>query len=179
MPVQLPPVDDEVYAALQARAVPLEDDVNTVLRRLLGLASASDVAIPSAPDVARAAAGNSSASRSGTKSPRPKKSTKKRTRVPKGSILPESDYELPILKALQHLGGRVPTSELIAQLEKELDPRLTEVDRDRLSSGGVRWQNRAQFVRLKLIKKGEMVEGSPRGVWEISETGRNRLAKEG
>lgn len=180
VPVQLPPVDDEVYAALQARAVPLEDDVNTVLRRLLGLASANVVPVPSNPDVvARVAVENSRASRSGAKSPRPKKSAKKRTRVPKGSILPESDYERPILRALDQLGGRVPTSELIAQLEKEIDPHLTEVDREHLSSGGIRWQNRAQFVRLKLIKKGEMVEGSPRGVWEISETGRKRLAKEG
>jgi hypothetical protein len=32
---------------------------------------------------------------------------------------------------------------------------------------------------LKLIKKGEMVEGSPRGVWEIAEAGRARLAKDG
>lgn len=163
MPVQLPPVDDDVYAALQAQAVPLEDDVNSLLRRLLELGSG----VPSA-----------SANRAGSKASRPKKTAEKRTRVPKGSILPEADYELPILRALDQHGGRVPTSELIAQLEKEIDPRLTDVDRERLSSGGIRWQNRAQFVRLKLIKKGEMVEGSPRGVWEISEAGRNRLATE-
>ena len=34
---QLPPVDDDVFEALQFLAEPLVDDINTVLRRLLGL----------------------------------------------------------------------------------------------------------------------------------------------
>lgn len=180
MPIQLPPVDDDVYAALQARAVPLEDDVNSVLRRLLGLeavAEAPKASQPERPD--RIDATTERPGRLGPKPARPRKTAKKRTRVPKGSILPESDYEVPILRALAQQGGRVPTSELIAQLEKEIGARLTDVDRERLSSGGIRWQNRAQFVRLKLIKRGDMAEGSPRGVWEISEAGRARLAKEG
>lgn len=177
MPVQLPPVDDDVYAALQAQAVPLEDDVNSVLRRLLGL---SPKAIPSTPPQL--------AAESPAKEPTPRRrraaaparrSAKKRTRVPKGSIVPEEEYELPILRALAHLGGRVPTSEVIAQVEKEMGTRLTDVDREELSSGGVRWQNRVQFVRLKLIKRGEMVDGSPRGIWEISPAGRERIAKAG
>jgi hypothetical protein len=173
--IQLPPVDDEVYAALQAQAVPLEDDVNSVLRRLLGLPpkgssipSPSEVATPPTP-----------ARRERRSAASTRKSTKKRTRVPKGSILPEEEYELPILRALEHLGGRVPTSEVVAQVEKEIGPRLTAVDREELSSGGIRWQNRVQFVRLKLINKGDMVEGSPRGIWEISPAGRERIARAG
>jgi hypothetical protein len=55
---------------------------------------------------------------------------------------------------------------------------LTEVDRQQLSSGDVRWRNRAQFVRLRLVEQGDMVKDSPRGVWEISEQGQRRLAAE-
>jgi hypothetical protein len=173
--VQLPPVDDEVYAALQAQAVPLEDDVNSVLRRLLGLppkgtSSPSSSETTTSPPTARRQRRSVSSTR---------KSTKKRTRVPKGSILPEEEYELPILRTLEHLGGRVPTSEVVAQVEKEIGLRLTDVDREELSSGGIRWQNRVQFGRLKLIKKGDMVEGSPRGIWEISPAGRERIARAG
>lgn len=175
MSVQLPPIDAEVYAALQARAVPLEDDVNSVLRRLLGL-SPNATAAPAPSSEAPAGA---PARRKTVKAAPAKRSTRKRTRVPKGSILPEEEYELPILRALEHLGGRVPSSEVVAQVEKEIGPRLTDVDREKLSSGGIRWQNRAQFVRLKLIKKGEMVDGSPRGIWEISPAGRDRISMAG
>lgn len=175
MSIQLPPVDDEVYAALQAQAVPLEDDVNSVLRRLLGLSTQANPSTPprstTGPPVASPARGQRKTAAAA------RKSTKKRTRVPKGSIVPEEEYEVPILHALEHLGGRVPTSEVIAQVEKEMGPRLTDVDREQLSSGGVRWQNRVQFVRLKLIKKGDMVDGSPRGIWEISPAGRARISK--
>jgi hypothetical protein len=177
MSIQLPPIDDEVYAALQAQAVPLEDDVNSVLRRLLGLAPKGVVS--AAPESAAVAAMEAPAQRRRASPTPTRKSTKKRTRVPKGSIVSEEEYELPILRALEHLGGRVPTSEVIAQVEKEMGARLTDVDREELSSGGVRWENRVQFVRLKLVKKGEMVHGSPRGIWEISPAGRERIAKAG
>jgi hypothetical protein len=177
MSVQLPPVDDEVYAALQAQAVPLEDDVNSVLRRLLGLSPRTLASTPP-PSAAASPTGEPSGRQRSTAAPA-RRSTKKRTRVPKGSIVPEEEYELPILRALDHLGGRVPTSEVIAQVEKEMGARLTDVDREELSSGGVRWQNRVQFVRLKLIKKGHMVDGSPRGIWEITPAGRERISRAG
>lgn len=176
MPVQLPPIDDDVYAALQAQAVPLEDDVNSVLRRLLGVQTARAHVTAQADVSAKAA----SASRPQARRVRsPRGSGRLRTRAPKGSILPEEDYELPILRTLEHLGGRVPTREAIAQVEREIGPKLTPADRQELSSGGLRWQNRVQFVRLRLIEKGEMVAGSPRGVWEISPAGRNRVQEAG
>lgn len=174
MPVQLPPVDDDVYAALQDYAVPLEDDVNSVLRRLLGLGLArSDFASPAFTGQV------SDSPRPSMTRRRAPKPGKKRTRVPKGSILPETEYEIPILRALAEMGGRGPTSEVVAIVEKELDPKLTGVDRERLSAGDVRWKNRAQFVRLKLVENGEMVSGSPRGTWEIADLGRKRLEIEG
>lgn len=179
MSIHLPPVDDEVYAALQARAIPLEDDVNSVLRRLLGLSPTRASGTTSGPVETIVETQPALASSRHTRSDSPRKASKKRTRVPEGSILPEEEYELPILRALDQLGGRVPTREAVAQVEKEIGTRLTDVDRAELASGGVRWQNRVQFVRLRLIKKGEMVEGSPRGVWEISPAGRDRIARAG
>jgi len=171
--IQLPPIDDDVYAALQALAVPLEDDINTVLRRLLHLGSDHDAGRESA-QVSQSVR-DDSPHRPRRRSAKPRKAAKKRTRVPKGSILPESEYELPILRALAQLGGRAPTSEVISQIESEIDPKLTEADREKLSSGDVRWKNRAQFARLKLINKGDMAAGSPRGIWEISAAGQKRV----
>jgi hypothetical protein len=177
VPIQLPPIDDDVYAALQSRAVPLEDDINSVLRRLLGLgATQSGTEVSVDGDVTPSEPPQPTPRRRATRSQKP---GRKRTRVPKGSILPETEYEIPILRALAEMGGRGPTSEVIALVEKELGPKLTDVDRGKLSAGDVRWKNRAQFVRLKLVEKGEMASGSPRGTWEISDLGRKRLEVEG
>jgi hypothetical protein len=55
-----------------------------------------------------------------------------------------------------------------------VSPRLTEVDREDLSSGGLRWENRVHFTRLRLVERGELKKDSPRGLWEISEAGAAR-----
>jgi hypothetical protein len=94
-------------------------------------------------------------------------------------LLPEAEYELPLLEALVELGGSAPTSDVVDLLGKKLEAKLTAVDRETISSGEIRWRNRVQFVRLGLIKEGLMVKESPRGVWEITDEGRARVAKAG
>ena len=59
MPRQLPPVDDDVFDALQRLAEPLIDDVNSVLRRLLGMdetmpSTSSNESRPHPPSVQQA-----------------------------------------------------------------------------------------------------------------------------
>ena len=56
-----------------------------------------------------------------------------------------------------------------------LDHRLQAVDREKLASGDVRWRNRTQFVRLRLIEQGDLKKGSPRGLWELSDQGWRRV----
>jgi hypothetical protein len=181
-------VDDEVFRALQERAVPLVDMPNSVIRRLLGLSE--DRVADGNMTAWQAQAGNlvegdleqpqtrqtRQTRRRGTRS---KTSTKgKAHRAPKGVLLPEPEYELPILQTLIELGGRAPASELIAALGTKLDGKLKPLDGQRLASGEVRWKNRAQFVRLKLVRGGDMVKDSPRGIWEISDQGRRRVESE-
>lgn len=186
-------VDEEVFATLQGMAEPLVDDANTVLRRVLSLAPAtadagsppglsSQAASGHVEPTARPGEGRSTLKRS--VDPRTAKSASSRrkrstaSRAPAGSLLPELQYELPLLEALLELGGSAPTSEVVDRLGKELDDKLTEGDRETLSSGEVRWKNRVQFVRLGLIKGGHMMKDSPRGVWEITDAGRQRVAAE-
>ncbi len=166
---QLPPIDDDIYEYLQAAAVPLEDDVNSVLRRLLGLTGSGGERNDASPrPVKRRTPSKRTRSNRGHAS-------RKRTRVPKGSILQEAEYEIPILRALHELGGSAPSREVIGRAGELLDGKLTPVDHETLDSGDVRWRNRAQFVRLSLIKKGDMKTDSPRGFWEISAQGSDRL----
>ena len=167
MPKQVPPIDDDVYAHVQSHAVPLEDDFNSVLRRLLGLA---EQAVERPARIADDSPARSTRATRGR--------TRKGSRARKGSLLPEPEYELPILKALVTLGGKAPTSEVVDLVGQALDGRLTDTDRERIGSGDVRWRNRAQFVRLSLIKRGDMKGNSPRGVWELTEQGARRAKGE-
>jgi hypothetical protein len=168
-------VDDEVYRALQARAEPFVDTPNTVLRRLLQLSNEPEAGMksdeePATPQEPRAG-----------KPQRPKssRSKAKRTRAPSGTLLPQEEYEIPLLQALEERGGRGAAADVIATLGTRLNGKLQPNDYATLDSGALRWQNRAQFVRYELVQRGDMTNDSPRGVWEISEQGRRRLINEG
>jgi hypothetical protein len=144
-------VDDKVFEIIKKNAEPFVDTPNTVLRRLLGV------------------------ERDKRRSASPRDTAIATERAAPGTLLPESEYELPILRFLQERGGRAPSREVVEAVGKTLSGRLTDLDRGALKSGDIRWENRVAFVRLRLIERGELTKGSPRGTWEISDKGRARL----
>jgi hypothetical protein len=147
--------DDQVFEVLKRHAEPFVDTPNTVLRRLLGIDQAESGSAPS-----------------------PEKASRKAERAAPGTLLRESEYEIPILRHLEARGGRAPSREVVEAVGVELSDKLTEFDRQELKSGGIRWEKRAAFVRLRLVERGELVQKSPRGTWEISEKGHERLRAE-
>lgn len=171
-------IDNEVFAELQKHAEPLIDTPNTVLRRVLGLkepaagvngAHEANV-MGEQLDVVEVA------SEAGRRTHRSRRASPGRApRAKAGTILSETEYEIPILKIIVEHGGRAPAREVIDELETRLGGRLTDVDKQELSSGDVRWRNRAQFVRLRLVEQGDMVKDSPRGLWEITDQGQRRV----
>ncbi len=195
-------VDHEVFRELQRHAEPLVDDANSVLRRILGLdSSTGDAAasvhadedlreLPSQSTLRRiadlaeqepAAASATASHQAARRRSSPARGTRSRSgrgearsRAPHGVLLPESQYELPLLRALVDAGGRAPTSEIVERVGHRLQDQFTELDHDMLQSGIPRWKNRAQFARLSLIKQGFLRDDSSRGVWEITESGRKR-----
>ncbi len=148
-------VDDDVFGVLAKHSEPLVDTPNTVLRRLLGIDQAT-----SRPAPIRDEAG------------------KRARRAAPGTLLPASEYEIPILRYLEECGGWAPACEAIEAVGKALDGRLTEVDRQPLKSGRIRWEERAGLVRFRLVQRGELAKNSPRAAWEISDQGRERLRSE-
>jgi hypothetical protein len=153
-------VDDDVMDALKRKAEPFVDTPNTVLRRLL-------LVDRSGASARRPVRSN----RSQAKGSKTNGKRDKGQRAPTGSILPEQEYLQPLLQVLIEKGGRAPAREVIDEVGRRLNDRLTALDREPVSSGGLRWQNRAQFARLRLIDRGLVKRASPRGLWEITEKG--------
>jgi len=172
-------VDYEVYKNLQHQAEPFVDTPNTVLRRLLSLdaivdgsveADNGDAGAPASTRVpARADVRRVASTRDGARKARAKDST--RTRAPRGALLPEDRYEGPLLVALAERGGSGSSREVIDAVGKRLKDDLMPMDKESLKSGGIRWQSRVQFVRLRLIERGLIAKDTPRGIWGLTDAG--------
>lgn len=166
-------IDEQVWEELKAQAEPFVDTPNAVLRRLLDLAP-SDGADAQGNGPSRGARRRDHGPSDGSPGRR-----RRASRAPVGSLLPESEYELPILRTLAERGGSAPARDVVDAVGKLVADRLTELDREELPNGGQRWQSRVQFTRLRLKERGLIKSGSPRGRWELADAGTEELAKHG
>jgi hypothetical protein len=164
-------VDHEVYTFLQQQAKPFVDTPNSVLRHLLKLEPSGEEQKPSA-DRPRTLSRVKIRSRS-VRGPRGRKRGSSQ-RAPAGTLLAEKEYIAPILSALAERGGSASAREIVQAVGESLRERLTATDQERLSSGAIRWQNRVQFVRLRLIQEGLLAKDAPRGTWSLTDAGRAR-----
>ena len=82
-----------------------------------------------------------------------------------------------MLEVLEAAGGEAEPAELYSPLADRF-PMLTKDEREARHevSGLPKWQNRVQWVRQRLVEKGE-IDGSKRGVWAITNAGRDRVAR--
>ena len=176
-------IDEDIFAELQNRAIPLVDDPNSVLRRVLGLPEPSAEKgkstarqKPESPDPGPRprSSGKPPTTKASKRQKRSSQATRPK-RAARGTLLPQAEYEPPLLESLVELGGSGPASEVIERVGRKLNGRLTAADRSTLASGDVRWRNRVQFVRIGLVKEGLITRDSPRGIWEITDKGRERL----
>jgi hypothetical protein len=140
-------VDDEVFGWLKSQAEPFVDTPNMVLRRVSGLES-----VGIAEDV-----------------------DSNRARM--GELLDRREYDGPILSVLARRGGSAPAREVVSEVGEIVRERLTEKDRTENRSGVIRWRNRVMWRRFVLVQAGLLKSDSPRGLWELTEAGRN-AAKE-
>jgi len=93
-------------------------------------------------------------------------------------ITPTDAYWVPILEALEERGGREHCDVVLDLVEKKMAAILLPEDYELLPSGiSVRWRNRAQWQRQNMVQQGMLTKHSPRGVWEITPTGRAWLQR--
>lgn len=93
------------------------------------------------------------------------------TRV-KEPLTPQGEFTLPLLESLIEAGGSLKVSEAFRRVGEKLGEKLTSADCQRINSGQIRWQNRVQWQRLRLLREGYLANDSDRGVWEITDNGR-------
>lgn len=169
-------IDDDIFEHLKAQAEPFTDTPSTVLRRLLNMNGAA--VSPLRP--AETARADSSEERPTPRSGRREKGKKqaRRTRAASGTLLPEQAYEKPLLQALVDAGGEASYRDVLNSVGRTLEKALMPADFEKLASGGIRWHSRLQFVRLRLIERGELDRDAPRGVWRITDAGRQALTKD-
>jgi restriction system protein len=113
------------------------------------------------------------------KSPYPKTKSRRRRskRLPRGERTPEDSFRQPILESLEELGGQAPVSDVLDLVYKKMQAILKECDFETLPSDRRthRWRNTAQWCRNTLVREGLMKSDSQRGIWEISDEGKQRL----
>jgi hypothetical protein len=98
---------------------------------------------------------------------------KAKERLKKGLRTQEEEYIIPILESLIELGGKGKVGQVLKRVYEKMKVKLTWYDMQKLpSSGEIRWENTAQWVRFYLVRQGFLSKDSPRGVWEITDKGR-------
>jgi restriction system protein len=106
--------------------------------------------------------------------------TGKRPRPPRGQRTREAAFRIPILQALEEMGGRGRIQQVLERVEELVRGALKEVDYELVPSGrDVRWRNTARWCRAEMVREGLLASGSPVGIWEITEKGRQYLREHG
>jgi len=97
----------------------------------------------------------------------------------KGMRTPEAAFYKPILQALEEMGGSGKTADVLDRVGLIMKDVLKDVDYHPLASSpdNLRWRNAAQWARNSMVQEGLLKADSPRGVWEISDKGREMLRK--
>lgn len=95
----------------------------------------------------------------------------------RGLRTPEEAYFVPILTALVEAGGRGRMADILERVRVKMHGILRDVDYEPLVSDPEmpRWRNAGQWARNTLVKDGLLSGDSPRGIWEITDAGREYL----
>lgn len=86
------------------------------------------------------------------------------------------DFEMPLLQAIVKLGGKAKTKDVYPEVEKIMG--LTQAkfpeEYEAYQKGQIKWKNKTAWAREYLKRKGQL-DGTERGVWKITEMGRDRV----
>jgi len=168
-------IDEEVYQALLKLVKSFEDTPNDVLRNLLGLDEAdeaqreTEMVTKTEEDYTRPV--EKMASSLGMEEALKPKITRVR------GATPRKEYQIPILEALLEMEGKGTPGEVFEIIEEKMKERFNNLDLEILECGDIRWQKAAAWQRYFMVREGLLSPNSPRGIWEITELGREYLRR--
>jgi hypothetical protein len=86
------------------------------------------------------------------------------------------DFEIPVLKALMELGGKAKPVDVYPKAEKIMGISAGEFpeEYEKYKSRMIKWKNKTAWAR-EYLKRKKQLDGSERGVWKITEIGRERV----
>ena len=115
-----------------------------------------------------------------SKLPPNRKKSKKSTKLKRGLRTNEDEFRVPILESLIELDGKAKMNEVLQKVSIKMENKLNKYDKETLPSGinQIRWENTAQWCRNTLVKEGFLSSDSSRGIWEITDSGREYFEKE-
>ena len=115
--------------------------------------------------------------RSAEKPKRTRRRTRTSKRLPKGVKTPQKAFVVPILTALEQLGGSGRMAKVLDIVGGLMSGTLNKYDLSQLKNGQLRWRSTAQWARQKMKDDGLLADDSPRGIWEITDKGREVLRR--
>jgi nucleotide-binding universal stress UspA family protein len=92
-----------------------------------------------------------------------------------------TEYRIAILESLVELGGKEATEQVLRRVKEKLEKMgvlRPEDYRDVPSGSEERWRNTARWERFSLVLMGLLRHDSPRGIWEITDAGREWLRRQ-
>jgi hypothetical protein len=106
----------------------------------------------------------------------PAKSGKSSSRV-SGELTPRGALWRPILEALVGSGGQASRPEVHKFVERKMKEQLKPGDWKYNLDGTTKWSKQVDFQRLAMVHKGLLADNSRRGIWAITDKGRQWLSE--
>lgn len=103
----------------------------------------------------------------GNKTQKTKMNRKRSKRATGRAVLREH-----IVTSLRKLGGSAHITDVLDQMENDLNGKLLPGDLEKRKTGEIVWRNNSCWERFRMVGDGILKSDSPKGIWELSEAHR-------
>ena len=93
-----------------------------------------------------------------------------------GELTPAGALWKPILEAIVGSGGQASRPEVHKSVERKMKEQLKPGDWKSNLDGTTKWSKHVDYQRLAMVHEGLLADNSPRGIWAITDKGRQWLS---